>query len=128
MCASNPPYVLKESTITAIQSTFKRHPEIEQALLYGSRAKGTHRNGSDIDLTLLGDELTYSLLNRIETEIDDLLLPYTFDLSLYSHIDNADLFIIFNVWGNCFINVKCVGRIRRANLINFEHGKTFRAP
>lgn len=60
-------------------------------MLYGSRAKGTHRNGSDIDLTLLGDRLTYSLLSRIETEIDDLLLPYTLDLSLYSSIDNADL-------------------------------------
>jgi hypothetical protein len=54
--------------------------------------KGTHRNESDIDLTLLGSELTYSLLNRIETEIDNLLLPYTVDLSLYSHIDSADLF------------------------------------
>jgi uncharacterized protein len=82
---------LKESTITAIQSAFKKYPEIEQALLYGSRAKGTHRNGSDIDLTLLGDELTYSLLSRIETDVDDLLLPYTVDLSLYSHIENPDL-------------------------------------
>ena len=82
---------LKESTITAIQSVLKNYPEIDQALLYGSRAKGTYRTGSDIDLTLLGDELTYTLLNRIETEIDDLLLPYTVDLSLYSHIDNADL-------------------------------------
>ncbi|MDD5322441.1 MAG: hypothetical protein PHD43_17880 [Methylococcales bacterium] len=39
----------------------------------------------------MGDKLAYSLLNRIETEIDDLLLPYTVDLSSYSHIDNADL-------------------------------------
>jgi len=88
---ANNRFGLKECTITAIQSVFKKYPEIEQALLYGSRAKGTHRNGSDIDLTLLGDGLTYSLLNRIETEIDDLLLPYTLDLSLYSSIDNADL-------------------------------------
>lgn len=88
---ANNRFGLKESTITAIQNTFRKYPEIEQALLYGSRAKGTYRNGSDIDLTLLGNELTYSLLNRIETDIDDLLLPYTIDLSLYSHIDNADL-------------------------------------
>ena len=89
--SANNRYGLKESTITAIQSVFKKYPEIEQALLYGSRAKGTHRKGSDIDLTLVGNELTYFLLNRIETDIDDLLLPYTVDLSLYSHIDNADL-------------------------------------
>jgi predicted nucleotidyltransferase len=60
-------------------------------LLYGSRAKGAHRSGSDIDLTLVGDKLTYSLLNRVETGTDDLQLPYTVDLSLYSHIDKADL-------------------------------------
>lgn len=88
---ANNRFGLKENTITAIQNTFRKYPEIEQALLYGSRAKGTYRNGLDIDLTLLGDKLTYSLLNRIETEIDDLLLPYTIDLSLYPHINNADL-------------------------------------
>jgi uncharacterized protein len=88
---ANNRFGLKESTITVLQSVFKKYPEIEQALLYGSRAKGTYRNGSDIDLTLLGDKLTYSLLNQIETEIDDLLLPYSVDLSLYSHLDNAEL-------------------------------------
>ena len=91
IATANNRFGLKESTIAAIQSVFKKYPEIEQVLLYGSRAKGTHRNGSDIDLTLLGDGLTYSLLNRIETELDDILLPYTLDLSLYSSIDNADL-------------------------------------
>lgn len=82
---------LKQHTISAIQNVFARHPEIEQAVLYGSRAKGNYRPGSDIDLTLFGDALTYTQLDRIETEIDDLLLPYTLDLSLYTQIDNADL-------------------------------------
>lgn len=79
------------ATLVALQDVFTRHPEIEQVLLYGSRAKGTQRKGSDIDLTLLGDELDYRLLTRIETEIDDLLLPYTVDLSLFRQIDNPDL-------------------------------------
>lgn len=52
---------------------------------------GNYRNGSDIDLTLLGDSLTYTQLNRIETQIDDLLLPYSVDLSLFNHIENPDL-------------------------------------
>ncbi len=59
--------------------------------LYGSRAKGNYRDGSDIDLTLMGDALSHAQLNRIETQIDDLLLPYTIDLSLFEHIDNANL-------------------------------------
>ncbi|MBS4050387.1 nucleotidyltransferase domain-containing protein [Methylomonas rivi] len=82
---------LSVGNIAALQRVFANHPEVEQALLYGSRAKGTARKGSDIDLTLLGDKLDYRLLTRIETEIDDLLLPYTVDLSLFQQIDNPDL-------------------------------------
>ncbi|QPK62463.1 nucleotidyltransferase domain-containing protein [Methylomonas sp. LL1] len=82
---------LSIKTIVALQKVFAKHPEITQALLYGSRAKANYRNGSDIDLTLLGDKLDYHLLSRIETEIDDLLLPYTVDLSLFAQIDNPDL-------------------------------------
>ena len=87
----NEPFGLKAHTISAISKVFAQHPEIEQAVLYGSRAKGTYRHGSDIDLTLLGDALSYTQLNRIETEIDDLLLPYTVDLSLHTQIECADL-------------------------------------
>ncbi|WP_025916044.1 nucleotidyltransferase domain-containing protein [Herminiimonas sp. CN] len=82
---------LTESTIGKIAMVFSQHPEIEKALLYGSRAKGNYRRGSDIDLTLIGDALSHALLSRIETQIDDLLLPYTVDLSLFKHIDNPDL-------------------------------------
>lgn len=82
---------LSSATIAALQQVFSQHSEVEQVLLYGSRAKGTARKGSDIDLTLLGDQLDYRLLNRIETEIDDLLLPYSLDLSLFKQIDNPDL-------------------------------------
>ena len=82
---------LKPHTISAIQRVFARHPRVERAVLYGSRAKGNYRPGSDIDLTLFGESLTYADLCRIETEIDDLLLPYTLDLSLYAQIENADL-------------------------------------
>lgn len=82
---------LSSATIEALQQVFSQHSEVEQVLLYGSRAKGSARKGSDIDLTLLGDQLDYRLLNRIETEIDDLLLPYSVDLSLFKQIDNPDL-------------------------------------
>ncbi len=88
---ANDRFGLKQRTIAAIQNVFAQHPDIEQAVLYGSRAKGNYRPGSDIDLTLFGEALTYAQFNRIETEIDDLLLPYSVDLSLYSQIDNADL-------------------------------------
>jgi predicted nucleotidyltransferase len=81
---------LPAASIEAIQQVFQRYPGIRQAILYGSRAKGNFRPGSDIDLTLKGD-LTYQQLLRIETELDDLLLPYKIDLSLYELLDNPAL-------------------------------------
>lgn len=83
-------YGLKDHTIKKINEIFAHFPEVEEAVLYGSRAKGTHRPGSDIDLTLKG-QIDLRLLNRIAGELDDLLLPYTFDLSIYDHIEDRDL-------------------------------------
>jgi predicted nucleotidyltransferase len=84
-------YGLKISTIVKINGVFSAHASIEQAILYGSRAKGNYRNGSDIDLTLKGDALSHRELLRIEIELDDLLLPYKIDLSLFRQIDNLNL-------------------------------------
>lgn len=83
---------LKESTIEQIQSVFARYPQVKKAILYGSRAKGNYKTGSDIDLTLIGGEaLTLKVLYRIMDEIDNLLLPYTFDLSIFHHISDSDV-------------------------------------
>lgn len=82
---------LKEKTIQKIQNVFAAFPEVDEAVLYGSRAKGNYRPGSDIDLTLKGDNLNLPVLNKISLQLDDLLLPYTFDLSVYRHLDNSAL-------------------------------------
>lgn len=84
-------YGLKEKHIKAINSVFSKYPQIEKTILYGSRSKGNYRNGSDIDLTLVGDKLDLSTLFKIETELDDLLLPYKIDLSILHKIENQDL-------------------------------------
>jgi len=90
MTVDNLRFGLKESIIQNIKDVFSRYSEIEKAVIYGSRAKGNYRKGSDIDITLFGD-LTYAQLNRIATQLDNLSLPYTIDLSLYNHIDTPDL-------------------------------------
>lgn len=82
---------LKENVIQRIQNIFAAFPQVDEAVLYGSRAKGNYRPGSDIDLTLKGEELNLSVLNKISSQLDDLLLPYTFDLSIYRSIDNLEL-------------------------------------
>ncbi len=48
----NNQFGLKPETINIIQTSLASFPEIESAILYGSRAKGNYKNGSDIDLTL----------------------------------------------------------------------------
>ena len=63
---------------------------VEQVVLYGSRAKGSYREGSDIDLAVKG-KLTFDNLVKMSVNLDDLNLPWKIDLSLYSQIKNRDL-------------------------------------
>ena len=84
-------YGLEDITLQKIKSVFSNFPQIEQAILYGSRAKGNFKPGSDIDITLMGDGLSLAVMNEIGLKLDDLLLPYFFDLSVYSHIKDPAL-------------------------------------
>ncbi len=82
---------LPAEAVSKIGGVLAAHPEVESAILYGSRAKGNYRPGSDIDLTLLGDRLVHHDLLKIMGELDDLLLPYTIDLSIFHMIDHGAL-------------------------------------
>ena len=84
-------YGLKDTTIDLIIETIAQVQEIEQAIIYGSRAKGNSKKGSDIDIVLKGEKLTLQELNRLNQAFDDLLLPYTFDLTIYHRINNPEL-------------------------------------
>lgn len=85
------PYGLSDETLARIRDVFAAHPEIEKAVLYGSRAKGNFRAGSDIDLCLAGEAVSLAQQLRIEAELDDLLLPYKIDLSRFHALDNPAL-------------------------------------
>lgn len=85
---------LNDETIEAIQGVLSQYRQVGQAILYGSRAKGNYRIGSDIDLTLVaaeGEKLDLNLLFTIDDALDNLLLPYSFDLSIMAEIDNPAL-------------------------------------
>jgi predicted nucleotidyltransferase len=84
-------YGLNDKTITRIQTVLSAFPEVDKAVLYGSRAKGNFKTGSDIDLTLYGSGLSLTILHKIENELDDLLLPYKIDLSIFEHIEDPDV-------------------------------------
>ena len=82
---------LPSHAIGKLRSLFACWPAVESVVLYGSRAKGNFRPGSDIDITILGEGVALDDLLRIDTAIDDLLLPWTVDLSRRVDIENPDL-------------------------------------
>jgi predicted nucleotidyltransferase len=80
---------LEPNDILKIKTVFMDYPQLDSVLIYGSRAKGNYRPASDIDLTFIGKDLTSSLLSEIEFKLDDLLLPYKFDISIYDKISDS---------------------------------------
>ena len=82
---------LSEKVIDQLSQVFKNHKNVEKVILYGSRAKGKHLKGSDIDLTIKGPDISLTQLMRIENEIEELFLPYKIDLSCFDNIENQDL-------------------------------------
>lgn len=82
---------LKDKHIDAINFLFSQYEGIDRVWVYGSRAKGNYKIGSDIDLTLEGKGLSFSEQMRLENELDDLLLPYKIDLSQLHKISNEGL-------------------------------------
>jgi len=85
-------YGLSTETIEEITAAFMQCPKIEKVMLYGSRAKGNYRNGTDIDITLMGEGLTlensvYPLMDIF----DESSLPYSFDISIFKDIENESL-------------------------------------
>jgi predicted nucleotidyltransferase len=81
---------LTENLIEQVYAVLAEFPSIEKAVLYGSRAKGTYKPGSDIDLSLIGPVTEADLLT-LENRLDDLLLPYTFDINRFSSLQNRAL-------------------------------------
>jgi predicted nucleotidyltransferase len=85
------PFGLSPAILEKLSTVFAQHDAIDSVLIYGSRAKGNFRAGSDIDLTIKGDEIPFAEFMQIEDQIDDLMLPYTVDLSQYYQLENTDL-------------------------------------
>lgn len=105
-------YGLKNDTINEIKKIFSLFPEVEEVIIYGSRAKGNYKPGSDIDLIFKGRDLNLNLLNKISLKIDDLFLPYTFDLSIISQIENQELLDHISRIGSTFYKRKLIEAIK----------------
>ena len=82
---------LDTDTIRNIKNCFAKIPQIQKVLLYGSRAKGNYKTGSDIDLILIGKNLNPDdSIYPLKEELNKLYLPYTFDISILSKLDKLE--------------------------------------
>lgn len=83
---------LKESDILAINQILASYHVIEEAYIFGSRAKGNYKNGSDVDIAIKGENVTYqSILDISSCLNEETMMPYHFDVLNYYSINNKEL-------------------------------------
>jgi predicted nucleotidyltransferase len=103
---------LRNDIIENIQHIFEEFDQVDEVIIYGSRAKGNYKPGSDVDLTVKGKNLDLKTINKISLKIDDLFLPYTFDISVYSQIENRDLIDHIERVGKVFYQKQMIAKPR----------------
>jgi len=82
---------LQDSDVADILSIFQKNERINKIILFGSRAKGTYEMGSDIDLAISGSELKTNDILDLSNELEELDLPYKFDLIILERIKEKSL-------------------------------------
>jgi len=83
---------LKEQDISDIVAAIAKFEEIEKASIFGSRAKGNYKPGSDVDLAIFGDCITFDTVSRLHGALEEeSRMPYFFDIVDYSQLTNAEL-------------------------------------
>ena len=89
--SSNPNFGLPAWVLPQIKTILTNEPRVEKVVLFGSRAKGLHKPGSDIDLALFGDHLYSDSLSNLSQQFDESSLPWKVDLVVVNTIDNQNL-------------------------------------
>ena len=85
-------YGLREEQLKEVIDFIKQYPEVDEAILFGSRAMGAFKDSSDVDIVLKGKDVTASLASKMKFHIEeDSCLPFFFDFIAYPSINNAAL-------------------------------------
>ena len=83
---------LLTSDLNFLIQLFQKFPSIQEVHIFGSRAKGNFKNGSDVDLSIKGELVTFEEMNQLDDELNELSnLPYKFDLVQYEKIESLEL-------------------------------------
>ncbi|WP_137169440.1 nucleotidyltransferase domain-containing protein [Marinomonas sp. FW-1] len=82
-------YGIPNQLLEKMSETFSKYPDIEKVTLFGSRATGNFRNGSDIDLSI--STRKSDIIPTLRIELDDLNSPYLIDLVDENNLTNQAL-------------------------------------
>lgn len=83
---------LLDKDIKYIKETLSKFPEIEKGIIFGSRAMGNYKKGSDIDLALIGENITNNILFKVDDYLNEVYpIPYFFDIVHYENVSNTNL-------------------------------------
>ena len=85
-------YGITEKSFSLLLKTFSKYPEIEEVILFGSRAKGNYKRGSDIDLAIKGEYCNKQIAMNINGFVnEELPIPYYVDIISYNGLDHDNL-------------------------------------
>ena len=83
---------LTDADIAYIVSIIDDFPEIKKASIFGSRAKGNYKPGSDVDIAVYGEDISLTTLARLHYRLEEESpLPYFFDIVDYTHLKHQPL-------------------------------------
>lgn len=82
---------LKQEEIEILKKCFQLLDEVSEVIVFGSRAMGNHKTGSDIDIALKGVQVNHRSLSKAMDYLEQTTLPYAFDLVIYDKIQNQEL-------------------------------------
>lgn len=83
---------LKDSDLDYIKKTIEKFPEIEKAVIFGSRAMGNYKPGSDIDIGIYGENITFDTVSALHAMLEEMgPLPYFFDIVDCTHLTHKEL-------------------------------------
>ncbi len=88
---NNEKFGLSQKSLSEVIGVFRNYMEIDEAKLFGSRAMGNFKNGSDIDIAILGDAISLSLILKLKNDFEESSLPYFVDIVNYNSISNPEL-------------------------------------
>jgi len=83
---------LLQPDLDIVLSVLGEFPNVKEAIIFGSRAKGNFRNGSDVDIALKGENINLEIVTNISYRLNkETILPYKFDVLDYQNINNSKL-------------------------------------